>query len=129
MLEGIKILIAEDNLINQKIANYLLSKHGATILTAYNGNEAIQILSQQSIDIILMDLQMPVMDGFEATKHIRTVMFNDVPIIALTADLFANDSVEYLEAGFNACISKPFESEKLCDLILKFTKDRHPQTT
>ncbi len=129
LLEGIKILIAEDNLINQKIANYLLSKQGANIVTAYNGREAIRIFSEQPVDIILMDLQMPVMDGFEATKYIRTVLFSDIPIIALTADLFANSSAEYLNAGFNDCISKPFESEKLCDLILKFIKNKHPLTT
>jgi len=118
LLSGISILVAEDNLVNQKIANYILSKQGATVTTAMNGQEAINMLQDNNIDVILMDLQMPGLDGLEAAKYIRREMKNNVPIIALTADLFASETNECIEAGINACISKPFDPVALCDLIL-----------
>ena len=118
LLSGLNILVAEDNLINQKIANYILTKQGAIVHTALNGNDAIDILSKNKIDVILMDLQMPGMDGLEAAKYIRNELKNNIPIIALTADIFAGGSNEIAEAGINACIAKPFEPVQLCELIL-----------
>lgn len=123
MLSGINILVAEDNLVNQKIANYILSKQGAIVSTAMNGQEAINLLQASKIDIILMDLQMPGLDGLEAARYIRSEMKSQVPIIALTADLFASETNECLEAGINACISKPFDPVSLADLIMNLIKN------
>ena len=125
MLNGIKILVAEDNLVNQKIANYILSKQGAIVKNAMDGNEAIACLLNDRFDVVLMDLQMPGMDGLEATKYIRGEMNSNVPIIALTADMFANETGEYAGAGINAYISKPFDPSILCDLILNLIKEHN----
>lgn len=123
MLEGMNILVAEDDKLNQKIINFILSRKGATVQNAFNGNEAISLLSNNEFDVVLMDLQMPVMGGYDTAMHIRNNMKNNIPIIALTADTFANQTNEYLEAGMNACISKPVEVIRLCDLILSLTKE------
>jgi CheY-like chemotaxis protein len=124
LLKGIKILVAEDNVINQKIVNYILEKQNAIVLNALNGKEAIDYLKETSVDIILMDLQMPGMDGLEAARYIRDVMKSNIPIIALTADTYAMESGDYLKAGFNACISKPFDPPKLWDLIVNLTEQK-----
>ncbi len=122
MLNGIKILVAEDNLINQKIANYVLLKQGADVLNATNGEQAIDMLINNKIDVILMDLQMPGKNGFEAAKYIRNVLKNNIPIIALTADLFAHQNHENDDSGINAFIVKPFDPVSLCELIQKLLK-------
>ncbi len=123
MLEGINILVAEDDKLNQKIINFILLRKGAIVTNAINGNEAIELLSNNDFDVVLMDLQMPLMGGYDTAMHIRNNMKNNIPIIALTADTFANQTNEYLEAGMNACISKPVEAIRLCDLILSLTKE------
>ncbi len=122
MLTGINILLVEDNAVNQKIAGYMLNKQEALITYAMNGEEAIALLRGRNFDIVLMDLNMPGMDGFAAAKYIRNELRNQVPIIALTADMFVNESDRCLEAGMNACISKPFEVENLSSLILSLKK-------
>lgn len=93
-------------------------------MNALNGNEAIDLLKTNDFDIILMDLQMPGMDGFAASRYIRNEMKNNIPIIALTADIFVNETTECLDAGMNASISKPFEIEDLSKLILGLVKDK-----
>lgn len=123
MLSGLKILVAEDNLVNQKIANYILIKRGAVVQTVLDGNQAIDSLLENQFDLVLMDLQMPGMDGFQAARYIRNKLKSKVPIIALTADIFANETNECLEAGINACIAKPFDANSLCDLILNLTRE------
>jgi two-component system, sensor histidine kinase and response regulator len=121
MLTGLNILLAEDDKLNQKIVNYILLKKGASIEMALDGNMAIQLLLQHKFDLILMDIQMPVMDGYAAASYIRTKMNLHIPIIAFTADPFAHQSVKYKESGINACISKPIDPNNLCDLIYKLT--------
>jgi CheY-like chemotaxis protein len=120
MLKGVKILVTEDDKLNQKIVKFVLQKQGAEVVIASNGHEAISLLEKNNFDIILMDLQMPGMDGYATARHIRTQFHNDVPIIALTADMVANLTNEYRDAGINACISKPIQSNDLCKLILSF---------
>ena len=85
MLSGLKILVAEDNELSQKIANFILKKNGAFIDAAYNGQQAIDLLQKNNYDVIIMDLHMPEMGGYEATEYIRKTMKNDIPIIGLTA--------------------------------------------
>ncbi len=122
MLNGIKILVADDNLVNQKIAGFMLSRLRADVTYAKNGMEVIEMLRNEEYDVVLMDLQMPAMDGFAATEYIRHELKNDVPIIAVTADIFVSDTTKCTDAGMNACISKPFDPEGIGSLILSVTK-------
>lgn len=122
MLKGINILLVDDNIVNQKIAGFMLKKQHAEIAIAMNGQEAIDLLKEKKFDIVLMDLQMPGMDGFAATEYIRKEMKSDVPIIAVTADIFVSETRECLDAGMNACVSKPFDIDNLCELILSLRK-------
>ena len=117
MLDGKTILIADDNKLNQKIVAFALQKSGAIVKTANNGKEAVEFIKNNVCDAILMDLQMPEMDGLEACVHIRKVMKRDLPIIGLTANTMFGEAEKCLEAGMNGCISKPFEVAELCEII------------
>jgi CheY-like chemotaxis protein len=124
LLDGINILVAEDNVLNQKIANFILKRQGAEVRTVLNGREAIDLLLESNhFDVVLMDIQMPGMDGFKATRYIRQDMNNNIPIIGLTADMFVSDNEECIEAGMNACVCKPFDPNSLCELILSVIKE------
>lgn len=122
MLTGIKVLVVEDNQVNQKITHFMLRKLHATAASAMNGNEAIEMVKQSDFDVILMDLQMPGMDGYATTQFIRNELQNPVPIIAVTADIFVSETAEYHESGMNAYISKPFEPADLGEMILGLVK-------
>lgn len=111
-LTGKKILIAEDNEINQVITKYMLDKTHATIELAENGKIALELYRSFQPDLILMDIQMPELDGLEACKQIRAKDL-DIPIIALTANVILEDVQTYLSSGFNAHLGKPLEMEKL----------------
>jgi signal transduction histidine kinase/DNA-binding response OmpR family regulator len=121
LLEDIRILVAEDNLINQKVVKSTLSKQGAIVTVAGNGQEAIQQMKQHGFDLILMDLQMPEMDGYRATRYIRQIIKTDIPIIAMTADAIKGEEEKCYEAGMNAYISKPFDPNDLYNRILQLT--------
>lgn len=122
-LNQLRILVAEDNLMNQFVAKQILSKWNANITIAENGKDAINKLSAESFNIVLMDLQMPEMSGYEATAFIRskntTVLNPTIPIIALTADAFAETKRKVLEAGMNDFVTKPFNQEELYVKIIK----------
>ncbi len=108
------ILLVEDNILNQEVASTILSEAGGDITIAQNGKEALMKLEQNSYDLILMDIQMPIMDGYEATRKIRGYdKWKDIPIIAMTANARPEDRVKSLEAGMNDHISKPIAPEKL----------------
>lgn len=113
MLTGLNILVAEDNVLNQKIVSHNLMKNGASVTIAVNGNEVIRAMENGKFDLILMDLYMPVMDGFEATTHIRQTMKDNTPIIAFSASNFEEEMKKCIDTGMNACIVKPFEIQKL----------------
>lgn len=117
MLTEKRILIADDNKLNQKILVFVLEKNGAKVSVASNGKEVIELVNNQDFDAILMDLQMPVMDGFEASVQIKHVLMKAVPIIGLTANAFERDNAACLDAGMVMCISKPFEPAELCAII------------
>ncbi|HRO42627.1 MAG TPA: ATP-binding protein [Flavipsychrobacter sp.] len=123
-LGNIRVLVAEDNLINQKVVKNTLSKQGAQVMIANNGQEAIQLVKQGSFDVILMDIQMPEVDGYKATRYIRQVMKSDIPIIAMTADALKGEEDKCIVAGMNGYISKPFEPRDLYNLIASFTGHR-----
>ena len=112
--KGKKILLVEDNKINQQIASELLSGEGFNISIACNGIEAIEKLSEHRFDLILMDIQMPLMDGYEATKAIRKdAKYQRLPIIAMTANAMKGDREKCLEAGMNDHIGKPIDLNHL----------------
>ena len=116
-LEGVEILLAEDHDINQFLATTLLDEWGTHVEVVENGRDAVQKLSQKSYDVVLMDIQMPIMNGIEATRIIRRQLKLDVPIIALTANALKGDSEKYLSTGMNAYVSKPFEPVELFNTI------------
>ncbi|NKB35303.1 MAG: response regulator [Pseudomonadales bacterium] len=113
-----QILLAEDNPVNQELGVEILQGMGCSVVLASNGLEVLEILSQQSVDLILMDCQMPEMDGYEATKEIRkNISFNALPIIALTANAAAEDRRRCLDSGMSNFLSKPFEPDELEHLL------------
>lgn len=119
-LKGIKILIVEDNEINQLLARTILQDWGCYVEIANNGEESITALQRYRYDIVLMDMQMPIMGGIQATKIIREEMRMDLPIIALTANASKEDERNCLDAGMNDYISKPFREEELYRKISKW---------
>ena len=112
------ILLVEDNKVNQRLAAKLLENQGHTVVVAENGQRAIDALSQEIFDLILMDVQMPVMDGFTATAHIREKeTTTHIPIIAMTAHAMVGDRERCLAAGMDEYISKPIHVEELSRAI------------
>jgi CheY-like chemotaxis protein len=120
-LAGRHILIVEDEPINREIALELLKDFGTTADTAENGRAALELLKANRYDLILMDMQMPEMDGLEATRHIRAQpQYTLLPIIAMTANAFAEDRQRCMEAGMNDFIVKPVEPDDLKMLLLHY---------
>ena len=117
------ILLAEDNATNQKLAIRLLQKAGYPVDVASNGYEAIEAIQKKNYKMILMDVQMPEMDGFEATKKIRALGadYTNLPIIAMTAYAMAGDRERCLDAGMNDYLSKPLNVEELFNIIEKYS--------
>ncbi len=120
--EGSSILIVEDNEFNQLLVESILADKNVKISCVSNGQEALAILNSQKFDIILMDIQMPVMDGIETTLKIRKELKLDVPIIALTANALKEDKEKYLNAGMDSYISKPFDQHELLQVISDFER-------
>ncbi|QFR50091.1 response regulator [Sulfurimonas lithotrophica] len=118
-LKGSKVLLVEDNEVNQELTLELLNDSGIKIDIASNGLEAIKKFEQNSYELILMDIQMPLLDGYEATKKIRKTDKN-IPIIALTANAMTEDIEKAQEAGMNKHLSKPIEVDKLFKTLLKY---------
>jgi len=112
-LKNKTILLVEDNMINQLMAKTLLEKKGMIVSTADNGQEAIDALEKSSYSAVLMDLQMPLVDGIEATMIIRDKISQTIPIIALTANAIEGEKEKCFNAGMNDFIAKPFEPDTL----------------
>ncbi|MEO8403165.1 MAG: PAS domain S-box protein [Chitinophagaceae bacterium] len=112
-----KILLVEDNEMNRLVATTVLKKYGAVIKEVINGKEAVDELRHTNYDIILMDVQMPVMDGLEATAAIRNELKSKTPIIAITANAIKGESDRCLQSGMNDYISKPFDEQDLVNAI------------
>ncbi len=120
----VKILLAEDNPINQRVAVKILEKKNYTVDVAENGQMAMQALEKDQYDVVLMDVQMPEMDGLTATKAIRKLnsAVKDIPIIAMTANAMKGDEEMCLESGMNDYISKPFKPVELYAIIEKWSQ-------
>lgn len=118
------ILYVEDNIINQEIMKNIIVIKGYNYLSAYSGNEAFKLLKENKIDLILMDIQLPELNGFEITEIIRNEydVDNKIPIIAITAYAMREDKEKCLKAGMNDYISKPFEIDTVYNVIQKFIK-------
>ncbi len=120
-LRGARVLIVEDNLINQQIASELLQHAGLVPAIADNGQEALQLLARQPFDAVLMDMQMPVMDGIDATIAIRAMPeFARLPIIAMTANTMSGDDERCIAAGMNDHVPKPVDPERLFAVLGKW---------
>jgi signal transduction histidine kinase/CheY-like chemotaxis protein len=118
----VRILLAEDNLVNQAVAVGILRKRGFDVFVANNGREALEALDAQSFDIVLMDIQMPEIDGFEATAAIREAERSTgrhLPIVAMTAHALTTDQDRCIQVGMDAYVSKPFRVNELLDTIAK----------
>ena len=136
---SLSVLLAEDNIVNQKVASKILEKAGHRVLIAGNGLEALSILLAGRVDVILMDVQMPEMDGLEATARIREIESGryfghgeeadklyhlgpgKIPIIGLTAHAAKEDLLRFVAAGMDACVSKPFQRDELLSLMESLT--------
>lgn len=117
-LKPIKILLVEDHPVNQKIFEAVLKKYGLKTDVASNGKEAVESLLTKPYDIIFMDCYMPIMDGFEATRHIREMPLDPQPlIVAMTASAMEEDKMKCLEVGMNDYISKPIDFDKIFDVL------------
>lgn len=117
-LKGKIILVTDDNIMNRLVASTLLNDYGASVIEATNGEEALLVLENNKIDLLLLDIQMPVMNGYDTTKIIRKRGFN-IPIIALTANAIKGENKKCIEVGMNDYISKPFKEDEFLKIIAK----------
>ena len=124
-MDGLHILVAEDNHINQKLIKTTLEQHGAVVTLVSNGKEALNMRKQNEYDIIFMDIQMPIMNGTQATQKIlkfeKLANLGHVPIIALTANALTGDKQKYINEGMDDYLSKPLKIDELLHLIKTYT--------
>jgi len=124
-IRGARVLLVEDNELNREVASGLLEDAPITVSAADNGEVAIRMLNESKYDMVLMDMQMPVMDGLTATRAIRqNSQFKDLPIIAMTANVMAGDYENCLEAGMNDHLAKPIDPDKLFEALLRWIPAR-----
>jgi CheY-like chemotaxis protein len=123
--ENLKVLLVEDNFLNQKLLTINLTKLKCQVTIANNGLEGVKIFKEQRFDVVIMDLMMPVMDGFESAREIRKIEKEDnsrgyTPIIAFTANTLNDDFQKCLENGMDHLMEKPFNSYKFVEIIESF---------
>jgi polar amino acid transport system substrate-binding protein len=123
LIRGAHLLLVEDNEINRQVAQEILEGFGLDVTTAQNGEEAIALLKDEQFDGVLMDMQMPVMDGVTATREIRkNPHFSKLPIIALTANVMVSEQNEFLDAGITDYIGKPIDPDRLVATLAKWVR-------
>jgi len=128
--KSLQILLADDFEVNQQLVVSFLKKYGHRVHVANNGKEALEALHRDSFDTVLMDVQMPVMDGLEATRRIRELgdpKLAGIPIIALTAHAVKGDREKFLQAGMDDYLAKPLEAKKLLRMIYRLTSESGPE--
>lgn len=119
-LKDKRILLVEDNSMNRVLAKTILSQYGAEVIEAVDGAIAVEVITKMRFDLLLMDIQMPVMNGLEATKYIRTNIDKTIPIIAMTAYANKHEEQLCLQAGMNDFISKPFDEDRMVQLVAQW---------
>ena len=130
IIKGAVILIVEDNELNQEVAMGLLEDGGFTVHIANHGQEAVDMITKNTYDIVLMDMQMPVMDGVTATIEIRKIEKNkDLPIVAMTANAMQQDREKCTDAGMNDHVAKPIDPDELFRALLKWIKPKQNMTS
>lgn len=123
-LQNAKLLLVEDNEINREVAQEVLQEAGLEVTLANNGQEALDLIENKVFDVILMDIQMPIMDGYEATREIRkNDAYKDLPIIAMTANALLSDQIDCYKAGMNDHISKPIDINQLFYTLALWVKN------
>ncbi len=122
--QPLRILMAEDNLINQRVGKLILQRAGFNIDLVGDGNEALEAHRSTPYDLILMDCQMPIMDGFEASRQIRSLEQRQPVIIAVTANALVGERERCLGAGMDDYLSKPFQAEQLVAVVKKWVAIR-----
>jgi two-component system sensor histidine kinase/response regulator len=128
-LQPLRILLVEDNVINQKVASLMLKKNGHVVVTVNNGREAMETLADQDFDAVLMDVQMPVMDGLQTTAAIRAGeegTDRHLPILAVTAHALHGDRERCLGAGMDGYLAKPIQSAQLLQALAEVLSFARP---
>jgi len=120
--DHLSILLVEDNELNQRLMKISLTRYNYIVTVAVNGLEGVQMFKNQKFDLILMDIMMPVMDGFEATREIRYLEKQDkslrnIPIIAFTANTINNDREKCIQGGMDDILEKPFDINKFREIL------------
>ncbi len=125
MLKGLRVLLVEDNEFNQQVARELLELVGVQVRTADNGLEGVKMVAQYPFDVVIMDLQMPVLDGYGATRQIRSdPTYDALPIIAMTANAMSGERERYLAAGMNDYVTKPIDMNQLFSSLARLVSAR-----
>jgi CheY-like chemotaxis protein len=127
-LKGLRILAVEDNELNRMVLQVILKKCEVFVSIAHNGQEAIDLIQHQEFDLVLMDVQMPIVDGLEATKYIREELKLTTPIIGLSANAMREEVEICKEAGMNEYISKPYTEEVLISVLTKFKSNSNTKS-
>ena len=129
-IKNASVLLVEDNAINQQVAVELLQQAGMIVTLAADGREAVKVASQAVFDLVFMDIEMPRMDGYEATRAIRLdTRFADIPIIAMTAHAMSGVREKCLDAGMNDHLSKPIDPSELCATLVRWIKPKVRETS
>lgn len=118
-----KVLVAEDNLTNQKLVRILLEKLGLLVVMADDGVMALEHYAKESFDLVFLDIQMPLMDGWETKRRLREVQESQnrrVPLVVLSANAMSSDRAKYVEEGFDACLTKPLIKEELIEVLMRY---------
>ncbi len=114
-LSGLRVLLVDDNRINRHVGRIMLTPLGVTVIEAENGREALDLLAMEEVDLVLLDVHMPVMDGIETLRHIRASAepWSALPVIAVTADAMAGDRENLLIRGMDGYLSKPIDKQDM----------------
>lgn len=124
-LQGLRVLLVEDNVVNQRVAMVLLERLGCTPCLAVDGARAVALACAQPFDLVLMDCQMPIMDGFEAARRIRAHCGPELPIVAMTASVMPEDRTASREAGMDGFLNKPVDFAELSRTLVCFARPNH----
>ena len=129
-IEDVRVLVVDDNKVSQKVAVAMLEKGGARVTVASNGKEALAQIREKTLDVVLMDCHMPVMDGYKATESIRSMEEPQcsLPVIALTAHSLKHELQACRDSGMDDCLVKPIERQKLVDMVAKYATAGHVET-